>query len=160
MDTEHNARLFWQWILDSGRAEGTAKKYCTSIRGSLSTWAKDGNLIEDSLFSYTNSASVSELAGKIRELEIFKARNASGNGMTHHALKAYEQYCQESANNSILKDINSILEETDTETERQRLIAARLGQGEFRNRLITLWGSCSVTGFKLTKLLVASHIKP
>ena len=80
--------------------------------------------------------------------------------MTSSALKKYEQYCSEVDNFSHIKDIKEILKGTSSPTERDRLIAARLGQGEFRNRLIALWGSCSVTGFRLTKFLIASHIKP
>jgi putative restriction endonuclease len=40
------------------------------------------------------------------------------------------------------------------------LIKARIGQGAFRAKLIVLWGSCAVTGYKDLNLLVASHIKP
>jgi putative restriction endonuclease len=46
------------------------------------------------------------------------------------------------------------------ETEKQALIKSRIGQGSFREDLITLWGSCSLTGLKNVSLLKASHIKP
>lgn len=45
-------------------------------------------------------------------------------------------------------------------TERERLAAARVGQGEFRTALIGLWGSCPVAGVDDLQLLRASHIKP
>lgn len=45
-------------------------------------------------------------------------------------------------------------------TEREALIKARVGQGDFRSALINRWGGCSVTGCGATELLVASHIKP
>lgn len=45
-------------------------------------------------------------------------------------------------------------------TEREAMIKARVGQGDFRKALIARWGSCSVTGFRLPEVLVASHIKP
>lgn len=46
-------------------------------------------------------------------------------------------------------------------TERQALIAARRGQGLFRQRVLQYWGGrCAVTGCALAPLLVASHIKP
>lgn len=47
-----------------------------------------------------------------------------------------------------------------SETERTALIKARNGQGEFRRRLIELWGGCSVTQLANHSLLLASHIKP
>ena len=46
-------------------------------------------------------------------------------------------------------------------TERQTLIAARLGQGRFRIGLMRAWeGRCAVTGVEMPALLRASHIKP
>jgi putative restriction endonuclease len=46
------------------------------------------------------------------------------------------------------------------ETEREALIKARLGQGEFRKRLLEDWRGCAVTGIASPELLRASHIKP
>ncbi len=47
-----------------------------------------------------------------------------------------------------------------SETEREALIKARVGQGNFRTDVIALWGSCAVTGCSLSKILVASHLVP
>jgi putative restriction endonuclease len=46
------------------------------------------------------------------------------------------------------------------ETEKQALVKSRIGQGSFRENLIRLWGSCSLTRLKNLALLKASHIKP
>lgn len=46
------------------------------------------------------------------------------------------------------------------ETEKQRLVAARLCQGKFRRDLIELWrGRCSLTWCEVPEALVASHIQ-
>jgi len=45
-------------------------------------------------------------------------------------------------------------------TEREQIVTSRLGQGNFRQNVIRLWGSCSVTGLQNVSLLRASHIKP
>lgn len=45
-------------------------------------------------------------------------------------------------------------------TEREAIVKARVGQGVFRRRLIEHWRGCSVTGFGLYDVLMASHIKP
>jgi len=45
-------------------------------------------------------------------------------------------------------------------TEKKALINARLGQGKFRESLMELWGSCAITGCKVSALLRASHLKP
>jgi hypothetical protein len=47
-----------------------------------------------------------------------------------------------------------------TETQRQTIIQSRIGQGEFRTKLISYWKECAVTGANCIKLLQASHIKP
>jgi hypothetical protein len=46
-------------------------------------------------------------------------------------------------------------------TTRMALVAARLGQGGYRARMLALWGGrCALTGCDLTPVLVASHAKP
>lgn len=47
-----------------------------------------------------------------------------------------------------------------TETEKQQLVKARIGQGAFRESLIAMWGKCCVTGCDYVSVLRASHIKP
>lgn len=46
------------------------------------------------------------------------------------------------------------------ETERLAVTKSRLGQGQFRERLLARWGGCAVTGIDSPELLKASHIKP
>jgi hypothetical protein len=45
-------------------------------------------------------------------------------------------------------------------TEKRRLSKTRIGQGEFRDRLLSYWKACCVTGCSNHSLLRASHIKP
>lgn len=45
-------------------------------------------------------------------------------------------------------------------TEREAIIKSRIGQGEFRAKLIKYWEKCSVTGCEIVVILKASHIKP
>jgi hypothetical protein len=47
-----------------------------------------------------------------------------------------------------------------TDTEKEQLILARRGQGQFRKDLIAYWAKCCVSGCTLTSVLRASHIKP
>ena len=47
-----------------------------------------------------------------------------------------------------------------TETEKQTIILARVGQGRFRSNLIKYWQGCAVSRCTKTGLLIASHIKP
>lgn len=47
-----------------------------------------------------------------------------------------------------------------TDTERDALIKARIGQGGYREALLAYWGGCAVTDCTVSALLRASHIKP
>jgi hypothetical protein len=71
---------------------------------------------------------------------------------------------------SVVQDIEP-LKEADIEelnrrknlsaTDRQALISARRGQGQFRRDLEKIWNArCAVTGCTVTQVLRASHIKP
>jgi len=58
-------------------------------------------------------------------------------------------------------EVRVIAPEDDPLTECERLQAARVGQGDFRNELLIYWdGTCPVAGVDHTGLLRASHIKP
>lgn len=49
----------------------------------------------------------------------------------------------------------------DGTTEREQVIAARKGQGIYRERLLAKWdGACAVTGLAVPELLMASHARP
>lgn len=62
----------------------------------------------------------------------------------------------------IIDDLNfyAIEYSEENQTEKQALLKSRIGQGDFRENLIKLWGSCSLTGLKDISFLKASHIKP
>lgn len=50
--------------------------------------------------------------------------------------------------------------DTLSEKDRVAMIRARLGQGDFRDKLVRFWGGCAVTGCTTLQLLIASHVKP
>ena len=74
----------------------------------------------------------------------------------------YIQYLEvTNITDAIVIDIQSIIEQPNIEnTEKTSLIQSRIGQGKFRESLISLWGGCAVTRCSQFSLLVASHIKP
>lgn len=63
---------------------------------------------------------------------------------------------------TVLDDLNDADAELAVlaETEREQLILSRLGQGEYRNKLVEYWNGCAVTDCTFVPLLRASHIKP
>ena len=121
----------------------------------------DNGLLEGPLTSIRGRTQFESIAKQIRELPIFQERNERGHHMYSSALLKYAEYLSEGFDSDIESDIDSIISDPNiSSTEKSSLVKARIGQGTFRQRLIGLWGGCSVTGFKDTNLLVASHIKP
>jgi len=59
-------------------------------------------------------------------------------------------------------DIEVARQEIDCErkTTKEALVEARLGQGKYRDDLLHLWKTCSVSDFSMKEFLRASHIKP
>ncbi len=58
-----------------------------------------------------------------------------------------------------------VLENIDTyikisEKYKESVVKSRIGQGQYRNELISYWKSCVITGVKIQEMLIASHIKP
>lgn len=68
----------------------------------------------------------------------------------------------ETENSSLFEDVEEIRKDQSlSETERDALVSARLGQGQFRSALLDRWGNaCAVTGCTLQQVLRASHIQP
>lgn len=63
--------------------------------------------------------------------------------------------------NILENDIGNIItKSTINVTEKKQEILSRIGQGDFRNRLLKYWKGCSVTRLSNYEILKASHIKP
>ena len=83
------------------------------------------------------------------------------NGYCSAALKAFIQYLSDISTDEVEEDIANVIQNSEiSNTEKSTLINSRIGQGKFRKGLIEHWQGCAVTGYKDTRLLVASHIKP
>lgn len=93
----------------------------------------------------------------------FDTKNAREKRIYSNALKQYRYFL-----NTIAKDSgdHAYMEMTENdrqipETEKAAIIQSRIGQGEFRKKLIDKYnGRCIITGIDHPNLLVASHIKP
>ncbi|CAM4371670.1 HNH endonuclease [Pseudoalteromonas ostreae] len=64
---------------------------------------------------------------------------------------------------NIAQDVSDIFDSIVENTERESLILARIGQGEFRQNVIKAWGNgeyCALTLTNVREILIASHIVP
>lgn len=75
--------------------------------------------------------------------------------------EAILQSPRESDSQRLVEDIAQVRSQKGLrETEKQRLVDARVGQGEFRTAVVAIWRYCQVSGCREVGLLRASHIKP
>ena len=155
------AMSFEEWMIHCRSLKAsTAKSYLGTIK-TLSELANDNELMARALTSLTSQSNFNEVASRIRVLAIFKERNKRYNNRFSCALSKYSEYLAEGYGSDREFDIDSILEDKDlSNTERINLVKSRIGQGTFRQKLISYWSACAITGLKDTSLLVASHIKP
>lgn len=152
---------FEDWMLHRGLSKSSVEKYSSAIRGPMSAWAIQHKLAAGPLTSFNSEAAFREIALQIRALEIFQQRDGKGRNMYSSALNKFTEYLAEGHGNDAASDIDAILEDDGlSKTERVDLVMSRIGQGAFRQKLLTYWLACAVTGYRDTGLLVASHIKP
>jgi putative restriction endonuclease len=152
---------FEDWMTHRGLSASSVKNYAGAIAGSLSNWAADSGVMVGPLTSLSSSTAFAEVAAMIRMLPVFQENNKRGNSMYNGALSKFAEYLFEGFGSDIEADIDSIVKDDNlSETDKSSLVKARIGQGAFRQKLLLHWSACSVTGFRDTNLLVASHIKP
>ena len=75
------------------------------------------------------------------------------------AAKAFERMQSEAEQIRRLEE-ESVYHRSIPDTEKQVLIAARVGQGAFRSAVLQVESHCRITGVTDTRFLRASHIKP
>ena len=156
-----NSDQFERWLISIGKSKKTASHYAVAIRGVISQWAKECGAVGQSLLDINSFIQFQSVSTQIQTFPIFIERNTKGNGMYRAALNAYADYLADVSGDQITAEVQEINEDkTLSKTEKETLISARLGQGKFRQQLIEQWQGCAVTGFRNTRLLVASHIKP
>lgn len=155
---------FQNWMSEHRElSPATIEKYTRSIN-SISKDMIQINLIDKNLTDMSLVELDLAIALIIRN-EAFIAKNKKGNHMYSNGLKQFRYFildCVDASDKKELEIVKSIEEDTTIKaTEKQAIVKSRIGQGEFRKQLINKYaGKCVVTGIDLTKLLVASHIKP
>ena len=161
MDHSEAAKLFEQWLIENGKSEKTAHNYSQTVKGKLSEWAVENDIVSQPLLSFRGDRPFTKVAQEIRALGIFQERNSKGKGMYSAALRWLHEYLLDQNDAFTLEQIDVVERDSViSSTEKEAIVKSRLGQGKFRAGLVELWGACSCTGYSQTSLLVASHIKP
>lgn len=152
---------FESYLVSVGKSEKTARNYAGAIRGPISAWANENGLTNKALMDFDQLLEFETIAAGIRRLDIYSERNTVGKGMYNAALNAFAEFLAASKGVYLEQDLDAIFaDKQTTETEKKQLVSTRIGQGAFRRSLIEYWKGCAATGYRGTRLLVASHIKP
>ena len=151
----------------------------------FSKWLKDNTQLSDSsIYKYNHAANtvmkemlmlgiITKSFSEMTENEIdiaierifqdrhFIEKNSKGNAMYSNALKQYRAFRWD-GNVVEMDELKlSLQREEVSVTEREELIKARIGQGQFRKNVLQKYGNrCIISGIDHPRLLLASHIKP
>jgi predicted restriction endonuclease len=152
---------FKNWLIQTGKATGTADKYSRAVAGVISRLAMDANLTSKYIDQVHSITELEKIYDELKNVDIYLDRNKHYKNMYSCALKAFIDYRRRESSDELEQDISSIIEDSSiSSTEKTGFISARVGQGKYRSKLITYWGKCALTGYSDVRLLVASHIKP
>ena len=99
----------------------------------------------------------------ILRTQSFVVKDTTGNRMYSIALKWYRGYIAAFSTEELFakEEENKILADSQIKmTERHAIVKSRIGQGQFRDDLLSKYKKCVITGIDIPQVLVASHIKP
>jgi len=152
---------FEEWIKQEHPQITDTQRYPNTIK-TISNHLKKKGVDRYNLYLLYDANEAKRLKSTYFSIDEYYSLNDRGNNMYSRAFDLYIQYLSDNkAIDQISSDIQEIIELPSIEnTEKSSLIQSRIGQGKFRDSLLSLWDGCSVTGYKDISLLVASHIKP
>jgi len=128
--------------------------YSLSSKNTYFRLLEDFEEYKNDIFLINNPIKILEIIKKIETNEL--KQKSRSNRRT--ALKIYRKFLREKS--SIQNDFDDINSLNISQTEKEYLQKARVGQGKYRKELIELWTCCSISGITQEGLLIASHIKP
>ncbi|MFI3165082.1 MAG: HNH endonuclease [Bacillota bacterium] len=158
----NNQYITWLSNADKPWSAATIGKYESAVR-MVSKEMLDLGVINKSLYDM-NLVELDISYSVIFQNPEFIKKNTVGNKMYSNGLKQYRSYIssvigvQESDVAEIVDGIKS--DEILSNTEKEILVASRVGQGKYRKLILNKYKKCVVTGVDDTRLLIASHIKP
>lgn len=135
------------------KKEGLKAHYISWLRFIAKEGIRIGRNMDD------NDTIINHLEKNKSKRSIYLNENNNDYSDFKAALNKYRKFIAEKSD--LIDDIETIIkDEIIPKTEKEQLISARVGQGNYRNKLINLWKKCAVSKCEMTELLIASHIKP
>lgn len=150
--------FFRYMVIFGGITPKTSSDYVTRLKFLSQRYCLDKNITNEYIeyilseeekirvnrSKYSSRKSISDFRSGLRKFLAF---------VTSDYHRRYEE--------SILSEVKAVEQSPHLNvTEKTSIVQSRVGQGLFRNGLIRYWNGCAVSGFDITEILVASHIKP
>lgn len=154
---------FSDWMsVNSSLADSSIYKYKRAVNTISNEMVEDGTIYKDLL--QMDFLELDIAISNILVNESFVKKNSVGNHMYSNALKQFRCFRRE---NLLLENVEQskveelVADSSLSQTEKQAIVKARVGQGKFRANLFKKYdGKCLITGIDTPQLLIASHIKP
>jgi len=152
---------YGRWAKAIGKSDKTIKNYVGALKNSIPKWLSDAGVAKQSLLSIGSYNEYEQIISKTYEVQEFVEKDRRGNGMYSAAIKSYRSFLSDITQVEVQQDIdNIILDENIPDTQKALMVNTRIGQGRFRDDLISYWRGCAITGYQNKSFLIASHIKP
>lgn len=149
-------QAFKKWLIRNNRPVRYSKTLNT-----ISNDLKKENYKNYDLYSISSSNTIKKIKKDYLSFNTLFEKNNRGQNMYNSAFNRYIDFLKETKEDFLLDDIEEIIgHKIPLSTEIKNLVKCRIGQGNFREKLINYWKGCSVTKFDKIELLIASHIKP
>ena len=152
---------YGRWAKAIGKSDKTIKNYVGALKNSIPNWLSDAGVAKQSLLSIGSYYEYEQIISKTYEVQEFVDKDRRGNGMYSAAIKSYRSFLSDITQVEVQQDIdNIILDENIPDTQKAMMVNSRIGQGRFREDLISYWRGCAITKYQNKSFLIASHIKP
>jgi len=150
---------FYQYMVTTNSPASRAKKdYITRLRFLSDYYLINEDISEEKIAEILENERIAKnyrnTYNKEKSIGDFSAALKKFLAFVNHQ-KEYPSDAQIQNEIAIVERLSTI-----SDTEKETIVKARIGQGPYRRRLIDYWEKCSFSGCDMTSLLVASHIKP
>lgn len=150
-----------RWAKSLGKSDKTIKNYTGALKNSIPNWLSDAGVVKQNLLSIGSYFEYERIISKTYEVREFVEKDKRGNGMYSAAINSYKAFLSDITQVEVQQDIdNIILDKTINDTQKSVMVNTRIGQGRFREDLISYWQGCAITKYQNHSFLIASHIKP
>ncbi|TLU65295.1 HNH endonuclease [Thalassotalea litorea] len=152
---------YGRWAKSIGKSEKTINNYVGALKNSIPNWLNEAGLTKQSLLSIGSYVEYENVVSKTYEVREFVEKDKRGKGMYSAAIRSYRDFLSDITQADVQHDIDEIiLDKNIPDTQKTVMVNTRIGQGRYREELISHWQGCAVTKFQNYSFLIASHIKP